>query len=104
MLNPGPGPVTLLVEGLVRTVEFARSGCLTQDMPLHTLRFCLRLSLLAHVGFVAVDYLLLTVQTHLHQGRVMGVRSRDRHTMHQTLWISPDMRLHTEIPLVPLLR
>ncbi len=28
VLNPGPGPVALLVEGLVRTIELSLSDCL----------------------------------------------------------------------------
>lgn len=81
VLNPDPGPVALLVEGLVRTVELSLSGCLAQDTPFHTLLFR-RLPPLAHVGLVAVDHLLLAVQTFVHQGRVVCIRSRYRHTMH----------------------
>lgn len=39
VLNPGPGPVALLVEGLVRTVELSLSGCLAQYTPFRTPRF-----------------------------------------------------------------
>ena len=84
VFNPGPGPVALLVEGLVRIVELSLSGCLAQYTPFHALRFRLRLPPLAHVGLVAVDHLLLAMQTYVHQGNVVCIRRRYRHTMHQT--------------------
>lgn len=43
------------------------------------------------------------MQTYVHQGSVVFIRRRYRHTMHQTLCTGPDMRFHTEIPLVALL-
>ncbi len=48
--------------------------------------------------------MLLAVQTFVHLRSVVCVRRRYRHTMHQTLRVGPDMRLHTELPLVALFR
>ena len=51
VLNPWPGTVALLVEGLVRTVELSFSRCLA-------------LPPLVHVSLVAADHLLLTICKH----------------------------------------
>ena len=57
----GPCLVAFLADGPARTIALLLRLGLTQPAPLHAPGFRLRLAPVTHIGFVAVDHLLLPV-------------------------------------------
>ena len=103
MFDPCSYAIALSVERPVRTVEAPAPVSLAMHPPYDAFFFCPLLSPLVRIGLVAVDRLLIAMQTGLHRLGVVHRGGCGYHAVHPSLRIAAHVGLHAEVPGVALL-
>ena len=104
MFDPGPYAIALAVERPVRAGKAPAAFCFAVHPPGNAFGLGLLPSLVVRIGLVAIDGLLLSMQTSLHHLGVMHRGGGGRHTVHPPLGIAAHVGLHAEVKGVALLR
>ena len=104
MFDPCPDAIALPVERTVRAVKATAPAGLAKHPPFYIVCFGPFFSRLVRIGLVAVDHLLLAVQTGRHHLGIVHRSGGGCHAVHPSLRIAAHMGLHAEMPGVALLR